>query len=277
MTMVWTEEHVTLLREAYERGGIKAAVIALPGRSTASIYQRANILGLKRLRMWSAEEDEKLRLYWGLKSLATIARELKRSQIGVYMRAVKHLGLQAGCPEGWEYLSEAARRTGYAISTLWDIMRAAKMRILESYTYRESGSGRRYYIVEPSDVNHAVALRCASETVFDAAKRRGLTYDILKARLIAAGVKRPEKKNAAWRIASTEIDAVLQRHAEMKAEGETLGEAAKRYRVRRETLVRWLKQHKIVYKKGWVNRLDVDKVIWAERRRPNCRAFKQAS
>lgn len=43
----WTGREEKLLRENYPQGGVTACLVALPGRSASSIYNRANQLGLR--------------------------------------------------------------------------------------------------------------------------------------------------------------------------------------------------------------------------------------
>lgn len=126
----WSADEDRVLRHAYADGGIEAAQAALPERSACAIYRRAERLGISRRRRWTEADDQRLRKFWdGELSLREIAKRLQRTEATTYWRAQK-LGLPLGCPDGWEYLTHAAQRTGYATKQLRPILYWAIVELL---------------------------------------------------------------------------------------------------------------------------------------------------
>lgn len=261
----WSAAEDRTLRTAYAEGGIAAATAALPNRSRTGIYRRAQRLEIKRRRRWSRQDDNRLRMLWGEASMDAIVRELGRTRLTVYWRA-QHLGLELGCPQGWEYLTAAAQRTGYSTGQLRRILRAAHVRIEPGYSRTQAPKQRHYHIVQPHDVDEAVAAWHATETVHDAACRRGMCSETLRQWLLDAGCTPPKRRGpkparptrAHWRVPSTTIDAVI-------AERETLVAAAARVGVQHQTLARWLRDAGIERRKAFVRRSDVDRVVATKR------------
>lgn len=109
----WTPAEDDALRAAWTAGGIEAARAALPQRSAFAICYRARrLLGPVRRRKWTERDVAKLRAMWdACYTLTWLARKLGRSEKAVYEKA-QALGLPLGCPQGYEYASNAAVRTG---------------------------------------------------------------------------------------------------------------------------------------------------------------------
>ncbi len=94
--VVWTEEDIEILRVYYAQGraGARRAVRELrardPNKSAHSISAKARTLGLAngtgKPRPWSHEERGYLRWYAGEKSVARIARKLKRSVSAIRLK-----------------------------------------------------------------------------------------------------------------------------------------------------------------------------------------------
>jgi len=211
----WTEQEDEILRTQYKRNGVKTVVKLLPHRTASSIFNRVNLLGIKRRGHWTAEEEDKLRSLWGVEPLDRIARILERTKHGVHTYARLKLGLKVGTPEGWENLAQAAVRTGYASATLKSIMDFAGINPMRGYSYSDRKAKYHTIIVQPSDVDYAISLWQDSETLFEAACRRNMYPGTLRARLIAAGVMPPERKGAFWylspRIISDSSKSALKR------------------------------------------------------------------
>lgn len=160
-------------------------------------------------RRWSASEDEKLRVSWGEVTVPDLAGMLRRTEWAVYRRA-RDLGISVGCPRGYEWLTAAARRTGYDVATLRSVlddagvaMRPALHRL--DYTPR---SGRVY--VDPFDVDAAVAARNLTETLSSAATRRGIEHRrLIRALAGVDGVPRKPRRGRAWRIPTALLDLAM--------------------------------------------------------------------
>lgn len=236
----WTPTDDAKLAEAYSKYGTLGAVRALPKRTRAAILHRAQRIGVKRRRRWMAEDDQHLTSLWGTASLGWIARHLKRTAITTYWRAQK-LGLPLGCPQGYEYLRHAATRTGFGTKTLREVLKAKGVRIWLSMARPNAGK-HRFHVVEPMDVDDAVAVWSDAEVVNCAAKARGLAGETLRDWLVSArtrGVEMPEPpkiKKGRWRVPSSVIDEVV---AWQQAR-ESLAAASDRTGVGRALLRRWV-------------------------------------
>ncbi len=196
--MKWTAEEDAALRKAWPKGGAAAVRRLLPHRAQWSIYHRRHQLGLvQRKPYWTAEEDAHLALRWNSGDrIDSIAKEMNRPVAGIYERAQK-IGLQLGCPPGFEYLTAAARRAGVATATLRKMMRAADL-VIHVATTKPRGKQRRKrrHFVDPIDVDDALARWNRTETVAGAARRLGLCPWTLcrKLRALGYGAGRTKKK-----------------------------------------------------------------------------------
>lgn len=203
----WTTAEDECLRDAYSAGGIALARRALPDRSDVSLYKRARRLGLSRRRRWTHADDEALRDLWDLGlRLSAISKQLNRTKATIYWRAQK-LGLPLGCPDGFEHLTAAADRVGYSPCTLRRIMRWAGKKVRAALS-RPTGGHWRRQIVDPVDVDEAVAAWLRTETANSAAKRLGISGDRLRARLRKVGVAISTERHA--RITDEQIAAANQ-------------------------------------------------------------------
>lgn len=154
---LWSTSEDRALLAALTIGSARDAVAVLRGRSLASVYQRMRHLGVRKRPRWTRADDGKLRLLWG-QSIRVIAKALHRTVLSVYWRAQK-LGLGLGCPHGYEYLSAAAIRAGYAVRQLRQILHHSGVPIRKAM----SRQGLRARIVEPDLVDRAVAKWMAIE------------------------------------------------------------------------------------------------------------------
>jgi len=150
---------------------------------------------------------------WGHVPIAEVARLLGRSHEATYRRA-RALGLGSGSPNGFEYLSTAARRVGYDQTTLRKILRWAGTRVMEAATRpNESRRFPRRY-ADPLDIDDAVAKWLATETIAVAAERHRVGDTTLKKWLRAAvrdGVAMPKepRRLRQWRVPTKTVDAVV--------------------------------------------------------------------
>jgi transposase-like protein len=125
-------------------------------------------------RRWTQEEKSSLCYHWETGGdLKALARRFGRTPAGVYAMA-KQLGCQAGAPQGYEYLNQAAQRTGYARSQLEVILQRMGVqprRVLSLV------AGRTYHrkYVDPHDVDQAIARWLRGEPLAIVARRLGFT------------------------------------------------------------------------------------------------------
>ena len=159
-------------------------------------------------KRWTDAEEKRLRLDWGELSLETISRSLGRSQLTVYWRA-RQIGLPCGVSQGLEYLTAAARRTGFTTGELRALLTKAHIKLRPAMARPRPNASRVYHVVCPDDVDRAVALWGDTELVYPAGVARGLGGDTLRRWLIAAGHKPPQGKKARWRVKTSVIDQVV--------------------------------------------------------------------
>lgn len=209
----WTESEIATLRAVYQHGGSHAAVAALPHRSRPSIFQKAIRLGLRNKRSkWTAGDHARLRRLWNADlTLEAIATALGSTPIGV-IGVAKRLGLPA-VPEGFEYLTHAAKRTGVDVHQLRRILHACHVWVRPTLS-RPPPKGvtpsHKRLMVWPAEVDDAIAEWFARETLQSAGERLGMTDASLKRRLAAAGVgKRRRARNARWRLSAADLEKAL--------------------------------------------------------------------
>lgn len=149
----------------------------------------ANRHGLR----WSADEDSRLRRWWGLLDLGQIALRLGRSVSATRARGAL-LGLGLGAAPGHISMHEAARRAGYhdasfARSVAWWRARGHDVPTpvcLGVRAHRGAGIWRTIDAYDAADIAAAYA---QSELPGQAAARLGLTPWTLARRAKAAGHK----------------------------------------------------------------------------------------
>lgn len=172
-------------------------------------------------RHWSKTEENLLVWNWESSTVEALADKLGRTPLSVYCKA-HELGLQRGCPQGMEYVTAAAKRTGYALATLKNILRWAKVHVEPTRSRRyaskaTANAGFQCHFVRPDAVDAAIASWLSSESVGGAAKARGIRPHDLRARLREhpEAPERPEGR-ARWRVPTWLIESVL---AEKRPDG----------------------------------------------------------
>lgn len=202
----WTAAEDEQLVARYETEG-PAPLAAALGRTHRAILVRAHRLWLAMYRRWSEKDDARLRLLWGWRSVTGTALELKRTPAATYQRAFL-LGLPLGCPQGKEYISAAAARSGYSRKAMAGILARAKVEVRGSMTLGKAGRRASRHVVDPIDVDDAIAAHMATETVSPAAWKRGVAAEKLQALLEQAGHRRPARR-CRWLVPTKVIDDVV--------------------------------------------------------------------
>lgn len=251
----WSIGEETILRMRYEEDG--AAVLGKRlGRSWRAVFAHATRLGIpRRKRRWTDYDTHRLGMLWETTlTLSAIAKKLERTEKTTYWKA-QQLGLPLGMPDGYEYLSAAAARTGYETSQLRRILEAGAVKL---YTVRARPEGKRrsrhQHYVDAFDVDEAVTKWLERETVESAARRLSMVGETLRQWLRDAGHKPPEHKRAQWRLPSAVIDAVVtERRSKV-----SLRQAAMACKVCEATLIRALRRAGLPRPPGklWLLRLE---------------------
>jgi transposase len=226
----------------------------------------------RRKYHWTPREDDVLRMHWGARPVAEVATILERSAEAVYQRAGK-IGLGLGCPQGFEYLHNAALRVGHDPKTLRRILRWARVPIREASADPKSSNVR--HVVEPYEVDEAMALWGEHETPAEAAHRTGFDEHTMR-RLLRAAIARGELKDERpasgrhWLVRKSVVDKIVA--ARLRAE--SAAQATKRVGVSYPTLHKWLKASGIAHGRGiWLDPDVVDRVVEAKRA-AGSRAFR---
>lgn len=227
---------------------------------------------------WTEREDNVIRMHWGIRPATQIASEIDRAPKAVYRRGTE-LGLGAGAPQGFEYESHAAARAGYARGTFRRILQWANVHIRPAASL--PGSVGHDKIVEPQDVDRAVAAWCACEDLEQAAARHGYSPCTIRLWLQEAAsrgeIELPARaRRKRWRIARSVIDAVVAQHAERRTR-ETGRDAAARVGVSWNTLRAWLAEAGAVRPSpSAIDSAEVDRIV-AAKRAAGSKAFRNAT
>lgn len=274
----WTPAEDQLLRDRYVTDGAQSCADAL-GRTWTAITRRAARLKVVRVRRWTFRENNQLRLLWGIHPIAKVASMMGRTEAAVYWRA-QQLGLGVGCPQGFEYLSNAAARTGYAVTSLRKLLNWARVPIARAVCRPDRASksrnGHVTWIVVPADVDEAIERWHETETLERAADRYAVCSSVL-ARLLdeaaARGDERVPKRPAFkrhWRVPSALVDEIMA----ARAKRESVASAAARVRVTGPTLAGWLRAAGVTFtRRDGVAIEDVDRVIAAKKATTGCKAW----
>lgn len=183
---------------------------ALLGRCASSVACRAWRLGVRSNKLWTPREDARLRLLWGSESVEGIADRLGRTTVAVYLRA-SSLGVASACPQGFESLKRAAKRTGFAnVKQIRAILAFAgyTAAIRDSFSVTRS-SKYRHQIVETDIVDAAIAKWMATEPVESAARRLNVKPQTLRRWLSRRLGPKPTRAKRHWRVESEVIERVV--------------------------------------------------------------------
>jgi hypothetical protein len=222
-TKLWSAAEDAIIREHYPAGGSRAVQERIgKGRGRSAIMHRARAIGVSSRPAWTPRADRRLTFLWGGPriSLGAIAKQLGHTPGSVYRRAVA-LGLGAGCPNGFEYLTSAARRTNFHVVSLRKILAWDRVRIclVRSDPSKKRETARRHF-VDSEQVDRAIARWMTCETLSEASRSRGVHDETLRKYLVEDGVieDRHGVPRTRWRIPSLEIDRVVAARRRDKAQ-----------------------------------------------------------
>jgi hypothetical protein len=244
----WTTAEVDALRIAWETGGKRAALAALPGRTLKAIYDKTLRLKIRqsRWRHWTKEDESRLKSMWGFESSYSIARALDRIPSGVYAKA-RELGLRSEVPEGYERVSRCARRVGYNLQSLRIILKWAGVKVrphvfkrrLNTPTPSKRCRRFRQQIVDTEEADEAVRRWMRTEPIRVIARRLNTEYRKILSLLAAAGIKALRTSNGSrshWRVDAETCERVVSDWRAQMAKRETARSGAARYGVCAQTM-----------------------------------------
>lgn len=268
----WTAEELAVVRARYLIDGASVLAAEL-GRTESAVWRCANRQGVLKNRRWTAEEDERLRMLWGERPLAELARIFARPEGGIYFRAGK-LGIRRGAPQGKEFVTTAAERTGFDRATLRKILHWAGVRITKPS--RDSKGAWRFGYVDVYDVDRAVEAWLKTEPLNVSARRHGWCAETIRKWLAEAGELPPSRgRKCHLRVDIAVVDRVVAEQMRRREQQLNVSDHARRIGVSASTLSRWLTAagvERSQFKPWVVDTETVDHVVAERLGRKTCRA-----
>lgn len=208
-TRPWSAADDEVIRARYRKGAA-AGIAADLGRTTSAVRERARKMRALAERRWTAAEETILRDQWGELSLRQFAHRFNRTTKGIYQHA-RLLGIVNAERARSESVTEAAARTGFGRRKLMEILRAHRVANPVTTRFTTKNKARPYYLLDPFDVDEAVAAYLETETIGAAARRHDTNNGLVIRALARVGVKRPasKAKRRHWRLDSATIDEAL--------------------------------------------------------------------
>lgn len=234
----WSSIEDGFIRQHYD--GTKASLdrlreTMLTNRTLGSLRARVRHLGIGVYRRWTEDEKFDLESCWGAgMSINRISKRLNRTKLGIIAQAAR-IGLPMGCPDGFEYVKDAATRCGYAnTATIRKILNWAGYKARRSLSMphpaAKTNHRRPHYIVDSEAVDDAVKRWHQTETIEQAARDHGISGVCMREWLLRAGVIKPleEGSRSVRRVPTVEVERVVREHA-------AAAEAKKQRRIARVT------------------------------------------
>jgi hypothetical protein len=224
----WTPENVAAFKEAFSKGGMRAARRVFPDVSEKALYKRGSLLGIQRRPQWTPEEEGTLRKFWRRVGPRTLMEKLPdRPWGGIYSKAIA-LGLPMGLPQGYVSIAEAARRAGWSAVPFLRELRRAGVRIRRYIGVKAPTAMRMrpHLFVEPDEAEVVAHALANLENVTYGARARGVCAPHLRAWLKAKGHKPPKRERAFWRVESALLNegaAWLEKAVSMRVAATQLG------------------------------------------------------
>jgi hypothetical protein len=212
----WTADELEILRTRYNEDGPEAVAKAV-GRTAKAVKYKAykeKIIEIKRryvrsYKLWTEEEENRLRWDWGTIPLSKIARSMNRTERSVYDRA-KQLGLKMGCPPGWVRISHAAEKIGIDKKSLIRLLKEENVPIKKSWSFPIKNKKYSFLVVEFDLAVEAWERRSSKYQLSVMAKICGVSRTQLKMLMIASGAK-PPAKNVPWWVSPDDAFRVVRK------------------------------------------------------------------
>lgn len=190
----WTAQEDSFLEASHKKLSLTELGERL-GRTKMSVAKRCVVLGIGTRQRWTREEDHRLGFLWiTTMPILAMSRRLKRSPQSICRRA-KKLGLPSTMPDGYEFVTASARRTGFTTPTLLRILQWAEVPLhlarnhyagSRPSTARVRGPYHQRY-VDPFDVDEAIERWHLTAPVEEIAHHHGLDGTTLRKRLAREG------------------------------------------------------------------------------------------
>lgn len=268
----WTPEERAVVGARYLAVGAAELGRQL-ARSESAVFHCARRQGLIKHRRWTAQEEDQLRMLWGERPIAELSRIFRRPESGIYYRAGK-LGLRSGAPQGKEYFTAAAERTGYARATFRRILRWANVKV--SRPSRTRGGAYMFAYVDTYDADRAVEAWTKTEPLQVSARRHGWTAGTIRKWLAEAGKLPPSRGHKKHlRVEIAVVNEVVAAQTKLREGQFNVSDHAKRLGIGGNTLSRWLEEagvERSQYKPWIVDTETVDRVAAEHLARKTCRA-----
>ncbi|MDP3278604.1 MAG: hypothetical protein Q8Q09_25670 [Deltaproteobacteria bacterium] len=158
---------------------------------------------------WTQAQITYLTREWGEMSQRNLARELAPHTWYAIRERAKRLGLHMGVPQGRETLNTLAPEFGVDPVTLRKILREAGVQRVRVYPLRRHYGRSCRYHYERDDARDAFDAWLALETLAEAARRMGVSYQWLRKRALLTTSKQDGTNFA--RRAPTEWDELAAR------------------------------------------------------------------
>ncbi len=214
----YSDAEVAILQKYYPSGGPQACIPLLPGRNEPGIVQAAKRRGIHcHPPQWSEEQIATLRNQWHVTDISVLAKKIGRSRTSIVLM-VKKLGLKRGIPEGCESITAAARRTGFDVPTLRNVLSFAGVHVSKSQTMDKKKRHSRFvsfrqHHVDSFSVDEAIEKWNQSELVSGAADRRGISDHVLFNRLARDGIiDKPNIGRRCYRVPTVLIDQTIAKY-----------------------------------------------------------------
>jgi hypothetical protein len=161
----------------------------------------------RHYRNWTASEVMKLGDLWERGSeMRVIRRVMGRSRRSIFEKA-KRLGLTLGCPEGFEYLTDAFKRVGVCNSNqMRSILNWAGVKIRTTLSSEKATT----HFVDPFEVDDAMKRWCNAETLRHASRRHRIRPRTLRVLIVEHNAADPgPNKKPHWRLDPDVVDKLV--------------------------------------------------------------------
>ena len=200
------------VRSMAQAMGVSSNVVRLRVKRLKSEGKR----GTRKYHRWSEEDDAKLAIEWRPTDIRQTAKALGRSVFATMFRA-RAMGLidHRGCPQGYEYLSDAVDRLGFSEAELKRMVANAGLKRYKALTIYGTRI-KRTYLYDAEKLTDMVDAWLETARVGDFARENGLMEITLRRWLRYRGIEKPSKvATQSWRQPIELLEDVLREIREL--------------------------------------------------------------